>query len=221
MLLRFVFFLCFLTVIGYSQTPKGFVYIKTIIPDIKIEMRYCGSNNFIGKPINGYNAEVVIMTKEAAFALRKVQETLKKQNLGLMIYDSYRPQRAVNHFIKWAKKINDTLMKQQFYPNVDKRNLFKEGYIASRSRHSSGSTIDLTIVDNKTGKVLDMGSPYDYFGKSSWVENDNINEKQKSNRQLLQQVMLNNGFRNYPKEWWHFTLKGEPYKNEYFDFPVE
>ncbi len=218
---RFVFFLILFSSLGYSQLPKDFVYLKSIVPDVELEMRYCSDNNFVGTPINGYNAEVVIMTKQAALSLKKVQAELKKQGLGLKIYDAYRPQSAVNHFIKWAKQINDTLMKQQFYPNVDKRNLFKDGYIASRSRHSSGSTIDLTIINLKTGKALDMGTPYDFFGESSWVENSDISKAQQANRQLLQGVMLNNGFRNYPKEWWHFTLRGEPFRNQYFDFPVE
>lgn len=218
---RFVFFLILFSTISYSQLPKNFVYIKTIIPDIALEMRYCSDNNFVGKSIEGYNAEVLIMTKPAALALKKVQAELKKQGLGLKVYDAYRPQSAVNHFIKWAKQINDTLMKEQFYPKVDKRNLFKEGYIASRSRHSSGSTIDLTIINLETGTALEMGTPYDFFGKSSWVNNEDISTVHQENRQLLQKVMLSNGFRNYPKEWWHFTLKGEPFRNQYFDFPVE
>ncbi len=219
---RFIFLLIlFSTLNAYSQLPKGFVYVETMIPDIKLEMRYCSDNNFVGKPIDGYNAEVIIMTKPAALALKKVQAVLKKKGYGLKVYDAYRPQKAVNHFIRWAKQINDTLMKQQFYPTIDKRHLFRDGYIASKSRHSSGSTIDLTIIDLKTGKVLDMGTPYDFFGKSSWVNSSEINKTQQENRQLLQNVMLGNGFRNYPKEWWHFTLRGEPFRNQYFDFPVE
>jgi len=218
---RLVFFLYLFSATCFAQLPKGFVYAKTSIPDLKTEMRYCSHNNFVGEPIDGYNAEVIIVTKLTALALKKVQAELKKQGLGLMIFDSYRPQRAVNHFIRWAKRLNDTLMKQQFYPNVDKRNLFKAGYIASKSRHSSGSTVDLTIINLETGEPLNMGTPFDYFGEPSWVDYNGINEKQKANRQLLQRVMINNGFRNYSKEWWHFTLRGEPFRNQYFDFPVE
>jgi len=184
-------------------------------------LRYCNDNNFVGQQIDGYEKEVVITTTQTAKALKKIQDTLKTQGLGLKIYDAYRPQRAVNHFVRWAKQINDTLKKEEFYPNVKKRNLFKEGYIASKSRHSSGSTVDLTIINLETGEELDMGTPYDFFGPESWVENKNLTQKQQANRQLLQKVMLTNGFRNYPQEWWHFTLRGEPYRNQYFDFPVK
>ena len=137
------------------------------------------------------------------------------------MYDGYRPQEAVNHFIKWARDLNDTINKQKFYPNVKKRNLFKEEYIATRSGHSRGSTIDLTIIDGNTSIPLDMGSAYDFFGEESWVTNENITEKQKANRLLLQTFMLKFGFRNYPKEWWHFTLHGEPFRDTYFDFTVK
>ncbi|MGB6268433.1 MAG: M15 family metallopeptidase [Olleya sp.] len=213
--------LTFFTTICVAQLREGFVYAQDIIEDLAVELRYCNDDNFVGQQIDGYNKEVVIMTDQAATALKKVQDTLKKQGLGLKVYDAYRPQRAVNHFVRWAKQVNDTLKKQEYYPNVQKQNLFKEGYIASKSRHSSGSTIDLTIINLETGEALDMGTPYDFFGPESWVENKNLTTQQQSNRQLLQHVMLTNGFRNYPQEWWHFTLKGEPYRNQYFDFPVE
>jgi len=221
MKVKFVFLLLLLQLSAFSQLPEGFVYLDDVIPDIQVELRYCLNNNFVGEPVDGYHAEVCILTKQAAFALKKVQEELKKQNLALKVFDAYRPQRAVNHFSKWAKNVNDTLMKQQFYPEVEKRNLFKEGYIASRSRHSSGSTVDLTIVDLETGKELDMGTPYDYFGKASWLLHEDLTKDQKANRMLLHKIMLKHGFRHYPQEWWHFTLRGEPFKNQYFDFPVE
>ena len=209
------------SMVAFAQLPEGFVYAKIEIPTIKVELQYCGGDNFVGEIIDGYNANVAIMTKQTAVALKKVQTQLAKQNLSIKIYDAYRPQQAVNHFVRWAKVVNDTLMKQQFYPRVDKRNLFKDGYIASKSRHSSGSTLDITIVDLKTGEALDMGSPYDFFGSESWVSNTNLTDVQSKNRQTLQKVMLTNGFRNYAQEWWHFTLRGEPYRNQYFDFLVE
>lgn len=221
MKLKCIFLFAFINLSAFAQLPRGFVYVEDVIPDIQIELRYCLNNNFVGQPIDGYNAEVCILSNQAALALKKVQDELKKQNLTLKVYDAYRPQRAVNHFSKWAKRVNDTLMKQKFYPDVDKRNLFKEGYIASRSRHSSGSTLDLTIVDLKTGRALDMGTPYDYFGKASWFLHDNLTETQKSNRMLLHNMMTKHGFRHYPQEWWHFTLQGEPFKDQYFDFLVE
>lgn len=219
MKLAFLLFLLQSTV--FAQLPKGFVYVDDVIPDIQLELRYCLNNNFVGEPVAGYHAEVCILTAQAANALKKVQEALKKDSLSLKIFDAYRPQEAVNNFSEWAKNVNDTLMKQQYYPEVDKRNLFRDGYIASRSRHSSGSTVDLTIVDLKTGKELDMGTPFDYFGKASWYLHDDLTEKQKENRALLHNVMSTYGFRHYPKEWWHFTLRGEPFKNQYFNFPVE
>ena len=150
-----------------------------------------------------------------------VQEELQNKNLCLKVYDGYRPQQAVNHFVRWAKVWSDTINKSVFYPKVKKRNLFKAGYIASKSGHSRGSTIDLTIIDGNTGKPLDMGSPYDFFGQESWVNYADITKVQKENRQLLQTVMLKHGFRNYPKEWWHFTLRYEPFPKTYFNFPIE
>ncbi|XWK77366.1 M15 family metallopeptidase [Kordia algicida OT-1] len=203
-----------------SQLPKGFVYVTDYVPDITLELRYFCSDNFIGTHIDGYEAEKCILSLQAAKALQKVQSELKKQNLGIKVFDAYRPQRAVDHFRRWARDINDTLMKQEYYPDVAKKDLFRLQYIATQSRHSSGSTVDLTIINLKTKKELDMGSSYDFFGKISWVSYQNLSKKQLQNRKLLQEVMLKNGFRNYPKEWWHFTLRGEPYRNQYFDFPV-
>lgn len=205
-----------------SQTlPKGFVYAKTIISDLDVELRYYSSNNFVGDTIDGYKANVLILTKETVDALQKVQHELQQQNLCLKVYDGYRPQRAVNHFMRWAKDLNDTINKQKFYPDVEKRYLFREEYIATRSGHSRGSTLDLTIIDGITSEPLDMGSPYDFFGKESWVNHADLTETQKSNRKLLQEVMLKHNFRNYAKEWWHFTLRWEPFPKTYFDFEIE
>ncbi|SHI60814.1 M15 family metallopeptidase [Algibacter luteus] len=216
----FLIFICLFINSIFAQLPKGFVYVENIIPDLEVELRYFTSNNFVGEPIEGYHANKLILTKESAEALKLVHEDLQEQNLCLKVYDGYRPQRAVNHFINWAKDLNDTINKAVFYPNVKKRNLFKEEYIASRSGHSRGSTLDLTIIDANTGVILDMGSIYDFFGEESWVNYDNLTDQQKKNRQLLQFYMNKYGFRNYPKEWWHFTLRGEPFPNTYFDFPV-
>jgi D-alanyl-D-alanine dipeptidase len=204
-----------------QELPKDFVYVKTLIPDLDVELRYYTTNNFVGDTIDGYKSNHLILTKAAAKQLKQVQDELQKRNLCLKVYDGYRPQRAVNHFMRWAKDLNDTINKALFYPDVHKRNLFKEEYIASRSGHSRGSTVDLTIIDGNTGEPLDMGSPYDFFGEQSWIEYKGITKTQKRNRQLLQDVMLKHNFRNYPKEWWHFTLRGEPYPNTYFDFEVE
>ncbi len=141
--------------------------------------------------------------------------------MGLKLFDAYRPQQAVNHFVRWAKVLNDTLMKQSYYPDVPKSELFKRGYIASKSGHSRGSTVDLTLIDLDTGNELDMGSPYDFFGVQSHPFYKKITDKQRKNRMLLRRVMLKNGFKPYENEWWHFTLRDEPFPNQYFDFPVK
>lgn len=217
----FTFLLLFFTFLSYAQLPEGFNYAKNVIPDIEVELRYFGTYNFVGEQIDGYTNNCLILTEETLSALKKVQKDLKGKNLGLKVYDGYRPQRAVNHFIRWAKNLSDTIYKAEFYPNINKKNLFKEEYIASRSGHTKGSTVDITIIDLSTNKELDMGSIYDFFGLESWVNFKGITKKQKENRMLLQTVMLKYGFRNYAKEWWHFTLKGEPYHNTYFDFIIE
>ncbi|OMP31320.1 peptidase M15 [Mangrovimonas sp. DI 80] len=201
--------------------PDGFVYVDSVIPDIKVELRYYSSHNFVGDTITGYQSNRLILTKQAAEALKLVQDELQQQNLCLKVYDGYRPQRAVNHFMEWARNLTDTIQKQEFYPNVNKKYLFRDGYIATRSGHSRGSTLDLTIVDAETLEPLDMGSPYDFFGMPSWVSYEGITKEQKENRQLLQKVMNKHNFRSYSKEWWHFTLRWEPFPDTYFDFPVK
>ncbi|WP_338357359.1 M15 family metallopeptidase [Yeosuana marina] len=221
MKLKFSVLCCLIWFVGFSQLPKGFVYVDSLIPDIHVELRYSTDYNFVGKVVNGYTANKLILTQAAALALKKVQDELEQQNLCLKVYDGYRPQRAVNHFIVWARDLHDTINKHIFYPNVHKKDLFKDGYIASHSGHSKGSTLDLTIIDGTTGEPLDMGSPYDFFGHQSWVNYEGITETQKANRQLLQNVMLKHGFRNYSKEWWHFTLRGEPFPDTFFDFVIK
>jgi D-alanyl-D-alanine dipeptidase len=204
-----------------SKLPNDFVYVQDLTPSIQIELRYFSNNNFIGKPIDGYHKETVIVTKPTAVALAKVQKELLKKGLSLKIYDAYRPQQAVDHFVRWAKVLNDTVMKRQYYPDVAKKDLFKKGFIAAKSGHTRGSTVDLTIVNQKTGKELDMGSPYDFFGKESHPFYENIQEIPKKNRLYLREIMLRNGFKPYENEWWHFTLKNEPFPNTYFNFPIE
>jgi D-alanyl-D-alanine dipeptidase len=204
-----------------QHKPDDFVYLLDLEPSIKIELRYFSNNNFIGQPIDGYHRSTIIVSKPTAIALQKVQNDLEKKGLGLKIFDAYRPQQAVNHFVRWAKVLNDTLMKQSYYPDVPKSELFKRGYIASKSGHSRGSTVDLTLIDLDTGNELDMGSPYDFFGVQSHPFYKKITDKQRKNRMLLRRVMLKNGFKPYENEWWHFTLRDEPFPNQYFDFPVK
>lgn len=204
-----------------NTLPAGFVYIKDYIPQIEVDLRYCGHDNFIGKPIDGYIQNKAILTKKATEALYKVEQELNSKNLGLKIFDAYRPQSAVNHFQKWAVAINDTIKKSKYYPTVDKRNLFKDGYIASKSGHSRGSTIDLTIIDRNTKKEIDMGTIFDFLDPESGHHSTKITSLQKKNRNLLKSTMEKYGFKAYSKEWWHYTFIDEPYKKTYFNFSVQ
>lgn len=204
-----------------KNLPDGFVYIKDVIPDVVLDIRYAGNNNFIGEPIKGYMEARAIISEPAAEALKKVQQDLKQEGYGLKVFDAYRPQRAVNHFIEWAEDPADTLKKREFYPDVDKNDLFELGYIASRSGHSRGSTIDLTIIDADTKKELDMGGPYDLFGEISHHDSTEVTSEQKQNRELLKNTMMKYGFQPYAQEWWHYTYQPEPYPDTYFDFVVE
>ena len=219
-------FLLFLLLVSISfinaqQLPKDFVYLKNIDKSIQSELRYFSKNNFIGKPIDGYQNKVIITTYKTAKALHQIQQQLLPFGLSLKIFDAYRPQQAVNHFVRWSHILNDTLMKQQYYPKIAKKNLFKLGYIASRSGHSRGSTVDLTIVDTKTGKELDMGAHYDFFGEISHVSYQKLTKNQRANRLLLRRLMITHGFRPYKNEWWHFTLNQEPFPHTYFNFKVK
>ena len=218
-----LFFVCLYPTINSQEKslPKGFVYLTDIEPSISHELRYITNNNFIGKPIDGYVKNTVVISQPTAMALKKIQQKLLKFGLSLKIFDAYRPQQSVNHFVKWARVLNDTLMKSQYYPDVPKSELFKRGYIASKSGHTRGSTVDLTLIDLKTATELNMGSPYDFFGTPSHPMYSKISKKQRANRLLLREIMLNNGFKPYENEWWHFTLKNEPYPNTYFDFPIK
>lgn len=204
-----------------QKLPEGFVHLTEVDSTIQTELRYITKNNFIGKPIDGYLKTTVIVTSKTANALKEVQQILQKKGLSLKIFDAYRPQKAVNHFVKWARVLGDTLMKEDYYPRVPKSELFKQGYIASKSGHTRGSTVDLTIVNTKTGEELDMGSPYDFFGQESHTYFKNLSSEQKKNRLYLREIMLEKGFKPYNNEWWHFTLRNEPFPKTYFSFPIE
>jgi zinc D-Ala-D-Ala dipeptidase len=206
---------------GAGDLPQGFVDVKEIVPTIKLEMRYATNHNFLGRPIDGYIQPKAILTRKAAEALKNVQEDLRPFGLGLKIFDAYRPQRAVDDFYSWSKDATDTNMKKEFYPRLSKIKLFQEGYILTKSGHSRGSTVDLTIISLTDGRELDMGSGFDFFGKVSWPDNLNISPSQRAHRLLLRALMQKHGFEPYFAEWWHFTLKNEPYPETYFDFPVQ
>jgi len=199
---------------------SGFVDAGRAIPGLVVDMRYAAATNFVGRPITGYEAPVCLLTRETVAALAKVQGRLQEFGLGLKVYDCYRPKRAVADFVVWAKDLNDQKRKAEQYPNVDKSKLFELGYIAEKSGHSRGATLDLTLVDARTGSELDMGSGYDLFDPVSWPSDQTIGPSARANRMLLQDVMLANGFRPLKEEWWHFTLKDEPYPATHFDFVV-
>jgi len=205
--------------------PDGFVYCEAAVPGIVTEMRYATAHNFTGAPVEGYLKPRCILTGKAALALKGVQDELRPFGLGLKVFDAYRPQRAVDNFVRWAKDVDDTRMKREFYPEVSKKDLFVEDYIAARSGHSRGSTVDLTLValngSVAAGRELDMGTPFDFFGPESWPAHADLAPQQRANRLLLQQLMRKAGFRPYSKEWWHFTLELEPFPDTYFNFPVQ
>ncbi len=203
------------------KDSSGFVKLSEVVPDAILEIRYYSTYNFVGERIDGYENPVAYLTKEAAAALKEVSDELVKKGYRLKIYDAYRPQTAVNHFSRWAKAVKDTKMKEYFYPELDKSVLFKQGYIDYKSGHSRGSTLDLTLFDMKTEQEVDMGGTFDYFGKKSHPDYKGITPKQFENRMILRDAMTSHGFKPLSTEWWHFTLKNEPYPDTYFDFPVK
>lgn len=198
-----------------------FVDVAAMVPEAKLDVRYFGTDNFVGARIDGYGAPRCLLTRTAARALAAVAEDAKKQGLGLRIFDCYRPARAVAHFARWAADLADERTKATYYPDVAKKDLFAEGYIAARSGHSRGSTLDLTLFDRATGADLDMGTPFDLFSPKSWPDSDAVTPAQKASRKKLSELMVRHGFKPFDKEWWHFTLQSEPYPNTYFDFPIE
>lgn len=237
-------FICILALLNSSLVlalPKHFVYLADIAPDILQDMRYAGSHNFVGRPIYGYEAKRCILTRHTALALAKVQQQLEPLQLSLKVYDCYRPTSAVNDFMIWSQERKDQRMKREFYPFINKRDLFKLEYIAARSGHSRGSTIDLTIVQlpvKKEGSYtqlqpcnanyahrfrdnsIDMGSGFDCFDVISHYDAGTIPKKAYAHRKFLRAIMMKNGFIPYQREWWHFTLKQEDYPWTYFNFPV-
>ena len=203
------------------QDSSGFVKLAEAVPDVILEIRYYSTYNFVGDRINGYEQPVAYLTKEAAEALKKVSDELKTKGYRLKIYDAYRPQRAVLHFAEWAKDLKDTRMKEYFYPEEDKSVLFDKGYIDYKSGHSRGSTLDLTLFDMRTEKEVDMGGTFYYFGLKSHPSYKGLTPAQYNNRMILREAMMKHGFKPLVEEWWHFTLKDEPYPDTYFDFPVK
>jgi D-alanyl-D-alanine dipeptidase len=208
-------------VLNEYSLPDGFVYVTDIVPIAQLEIRYFSEDNFVGTIIDGYEAPKAILTVEAAQALKKAADALKEQGYYIKIFDAYRPQRAVDHFMRWAQDPDDIKMKEKYYPGLDKSVLFKLGYVAEKSGHSRGSTVDMTLVEISMGKELDMGSGFDFFGEISNHGTGLITLEQEKNRNILRDAMVNAGFELYSEEWWHYKLKDEPYPETYFDFPVK
>lgn len=223
-----------------TDDNSNFVNITDVVPDVILEIRYYGTYNFVGSRIDGYEEPTALLTRQAAKALKAVSDDVQKQGYRLKIYDAYRPQKGVDHFVRWASNLNATEMKDYFYPDLDKKVLFKQEYIYERSGHTRGSTIDLTLFDMKTEKELDMGGTFDWFGPESHPDfcgnpetgkytGDNskspkgrsITAQQFANRMILRNAMRRHGFKPLDTEWWHFTLKDEPFPDTYFTFPVK
>jgi len=204
-----------------NSLPEGFVYLTDIVPDVVLEIRYFSTYNFMGTRVDYYLAPVAIITRQAAQALALASKELRAQGYVIKVFDAYRPQGSTDHFIRWGKEEDDITIKSYFYPDFTKSQLFSEVYLGVRSGHTKGSTIDLTIIDMKTGMDVDMGSSFDFFGLISHHGSTLITEEQTNNRLILKTAMERAGFRAYEKEWWHYTLINEPFPSTYFTFPVQ
>ena len=200
--------------------PEAFIDAANVVPNLVVDMRYFGADNFVGKRIDGYERPVCLLTKEAAAALAKVAHDLEPRGLALKVFDCYRPARAVAHFVRWTQNVADVARKAEHYPTTDKRNLFRDGYIAARSGHSRGSTIDLTLARLADKTELDMGTPFDFFSPRAAPSSREVSADAQTNRAILAQAMRRGGFVPYVREWWHFTLRNEPFPDRHFDFPV-
>ena len=205
---------------NFSDDASGFVSIGDMIPEVLLDIRYYSAFNFIGERIDGYEEPAALLTREAATALKAVSDEAVEQGFRLKIFDAYRPQKAVDHFMRWAADPADIRMKAFFYPDLDKNEIIPQGYIAEHSGHSRGSTVDLTLFDMATQQDLDMGGTFDYLGEKSHPDYTGVTEAQHGNRMLLQRMMVKHGFRPLDEEWWHFTLEKEPRPDTYFTFPV-
>ena len=206
---------------GDAQRQDGFVVLQDYLPDMMADIRYIGTYNFVGMRIDGYEEPLAILSKEAADALRMASDEAVSRGYRLKVYDGYRPQRAVAHFCRWAEDAGDTRMKPYFYPELDKPTLFARGYVAERSGHSRGSTVDITLFDMASGRDADMGGTFDWFGELSHPDyRAGVSDEQYANRMALRDIMTGVGFEPVSNEWWHFCLADEPYPDTYFDFPV-
>ena len=203
-----------------TNDASGFVLVNDVVPDAILEIRYYSTYNFVGERIDGYEEPLAFLTKEAAEALKAVSDDVMAKGYRLKIYDAYRPQKAVDHFMRWAEDIDDVRMKEYFYPDIKKKDIIPQGYVMVQSGHTRGSTVDLTLFDMSTEKEVDMGGTFDYFGELSHPDYKDITDEQYANRMILREAMIAHGFKPLEEEWWHFTLDDEPYPDTYFTFPV-
>jgi D-alanyl-D-alanine dipeptidase len=205
-----------------SAVEAGMVDVQTLVPDLRVEARYAGSHNFVGAPVRGYEAARCYLLEPVAAALARVERTLRERSMRLSIFDCYRPVRAVAHFVEWANDPDDQRTKSAFYPRLDKRALLGD-YIAPTSGHSRGATLDLTLMrcDGEKCAPLDMGTDFDFFDTRANTDSPEVTAAQRAHRELLREAMEKEGFRNYPMEWWHYTLQPEPSKDVAYDFPVK
>lgn len=200
---------------------NGFVYLDESIPGIQWDAKYAGSDNFTGRPVKGYHVNRVVIHEKAAEAVKKAQNLFLKDGFCILAYDAYRPARAVKDFLKWMEEPEDNRRKALHYPNIEKKDMLALGYVAEKSGHSRGSTIDLTLVNAETGEEVDMGGIFDLMDEKSHTLSKQITDQQRKNRLYLRKVMLESGFTDFDCEWWHFRLIDEVFPDTYFDFPIE
>ncbi len=199
----------------------GLVEAATVVPGLRQEIRYAGTDNFVGAPVTGYEAPKCLLLAPVAQALARVQQDVQREGLSLKVLDCYRPVRAVKHFVAWARDPGDQRTKAAYYPNLDKARLL-DGYIAETSGHSRGATLDLTLVqcEREACTELDMGTPFDFFDPRANTAHPQLTEPQRRNRERLVQAMARHGFANYPMEWWHYTFRPEPSPKTAYDVPI-
>lgn len=199
---------------------QGFVYVDEIVRGVRWDAKYATWDNFTGKPVDGYVGNRIVGTHALALALLEAQEQAAALGYGLLLWDGYRPKRAVDCFLRWSEQPEDYLTKEKYYPNIERTEMFAQGYIASRSSHSRGSAIDLTLYRLETGELVSMGGGFDFMDERSHHAAKGITGREAQNRSLLRSIMETSGFESYRFEWWHYVLRGEPYPDRYFDFPV-
>lgn len=198
----------------------GFVFVDEAVPGIRWDAKYATWDNFTGRPVDGYLANRIIGTQELCAALQRAQEEAASRGFGLLLWDGYRPQRAVDRFLQWSREPEDGRTKWRHYPNIDRASMFEQGYVATKSGHTRGSTVDLTLYHLATGELARMGGDHDLMDPISHHRARGVSRVEARNRVHLRRVMETCGFGAYESEWWHYTLKDEPHPDTYFDFPV-